>query len=113
LGATLLGLAAFQATAAEVGPGAYSPAVYESTSTDAGRLAVFPFDGPEFSIPVPGWHGSVVYGFDGKVLYVTTAERIVIPGAPGRSAVTQVPGFFRIDLDPIRVNMVPGSTEFS
>jgi hypothetical protein len=113
LGVAFLGFAAFQANTAEVGPGTYSPAVYESTSTEVGRLDVFPFDGPEFSIPVAGWHGSVVYGFDGKVIYATTAERIVNPGEPGRAAVTQVPGFFRIDLDPMRVSRVPGSTEFS
>jgi len=106
------GLAVAQISMAAALPAPYFPAVYEGVSQDSGQLIVFPFSSSKFYVPVPGLHGGIVYGSDGKAVYVTSAERREIPGAVGRFGTMSVPGLFKVDLENGRVAAVPGSTEF-
>jgi len=92
-------------------PVSYYPAVYESAQ-DSGRLIVFPLNRSKYFLPVPGLHGGVVYGSDGRTVYVTTAERREIPGGGGRLGTVAVPGLFKVDLESGHVAAISGSTEF-
>jgi hypothetical protein len=76
----------------------YAAAAYFSAGLGReSRLDVFPFDRKEFSIPLPFTLNRVVYGPDGRSLFVTAYDR---------------PGVMKIDLKPVQVTSIPGSEVF-
>jgi hypothetical protein len=66
------------------------------------RLVIFPSDRKEFSIPFPLALGYIVYGASGQSLYANAFKRI------GAKTITPLPGLFKIELNPVRVNAILG-----
>lgn len=84
----------------------YSAAVYLSGNfRGVQRLLVFPLRGARFEIPLPFDLWCLSYGPDGKVLYGASAM-IRPPNA-------ERPGFFKVEFNPTRVTLLPGSLELS
>lgn len=65
------------------------------------QLAVFPLEGKAFAIPLPFPLGAFTYSPDGKALYASAGWD---PGETGGPA-----GLLRIDFNPIRTRVIPGS----
>jgi len=95
----------------------YSAEVYRSEGflTGRQRLLVFPLGGDAVTIPLPIPLGWVEYNASGTALYVKTIQQS-LPGSravsPGAQSGTVAPGLFKIEFNPIRVSLVPGSADF-
>src|SRR5579864_5444007 len=95
------------AQGSERDPGQYSVAAYASDGFGVNsRLVIFPADRREFSIPLPLSLRYVVYGASGQSLYATAFKRL------DAKSVTTLPGLLKIDLNPVRVNALPGFDVF-
>lgn len=100
-------VSALAAQGAEPNPGQYSIAAYDSDGFGVNsRLIIFPPGRREFSIPLPLFPRYVVYGPSGQSLYATAFKRL------DAKSVTTLPGLFKIELSPVRVNAVPGFDVF-
>jgi hypothetical protein len=65
-------------------------------------LWVFPCVGKAVSVPLPFALGAIAYSPDGRAVYATAYDLL----GPAR------PGVFRIEISPVRVTEVPGSSSF-
>jgi WD40 repeat protein len=79
----------------------YRAAIYMSVAGVSQDLEVFPFDREAFRIPMPFPLDAFAYSPDGKALYAA-----VMSLGPGRP---RTPGLFKIEFNPTRVSLVPGS----
>jgi hypothetical protein len=70
------------------------------------RLMIFPADRKEFSIAIPLALGYVTYGASGESLYASAFKRL------DTKTVTQLPGLFKIEINPVRVKLLPRSDAF-
>jgi hypothetical protein len=87
--------------------GQYSVAAYASDGLDVNsRLVIFPFDRKRFSIPLPLTLRYVSYGASGQSLYATAFQRVDAKSG------TTLPGLLKIELNPGRVNALPGLDVF-
>ena len=86
-------------------PYPYKAAIYLENS-DSEAVKVFPFDGQALTIPLPLCLGRAKFGPDGKSLYGTNLTRLQpYITRPSR-------GLSRIEFNPTRANMVPGTSTF-
>jgi hypothetical protein len=96
-------------TSQQAGPGPcrYTAAAYVSDGFGVNsRLVIFPSDRRQFSIPLPLALRSLTFGARGESLYAGTFKRL------DAKTVTPMPGLFKIELNPARVNALPGSDGF-
>jgi hypothetical protein len=99
---------ALAALGAEPNPGQSIAATYASDGVGVNsRLVVFPSDGSEFTVPLPLTLRYLAYGGSGQSLYATAFKRV------DAKSFTDIPGLFRIELNPVRVSPVPGLDSFA
>lgn len=104
-------IAAFSAPkAGSVEPVSFSPASLVSRSTGEGPtesvISVFPPGGTAFDIPLTLTTRWFTYGPSGKSAYASAFKQT------GPRSFTDQRGVFKIDLDPVRVSIIPGLDAF-
>jgi WD40 repeat protein len=77
--------------------------MYVSVAGVSQALKVFPLNAAPFEIALPFPLGAFAYGPDGYAIYATS---LFDPSQPRKQ------GIFKIEFDPIRVNVIPGSVGF-
>ena len=99
---------ALSAQVAELKPDHFRVASYASDGFDVNsRLIIFPSEGKEFSVPLPATLRYVVYGASGQTVYAGAFKRL------DSKTGTHLPGLFKIELSPVRLNPLPGLDSFS
>jgi hypothetical protein len=79
---------------------------YNAATCTSSGLTIFPADGKEFSIPLPITLRYVTFGASGESLYASGFKRL------DAKTFTDMPGLFKIELNPVRVTTLPGSDTF-
>lgn len=82
-----------------VGQGSFSPAYVHVGDRNVLELTLYPADGPELTVPLPGLNASfrvIAFGPDGRSIYLPNGR-----------------GLTEIEFNPIRQTLVPGSEQFS
>jgi hypothetical protein len=96
--------------ARSVEPVSFSPAALMSRQTDGDRaelfIAVFPPGGTKFEISLPLIPRWFAYGSSGRSVYATALKET------GARSLTDLPGIFKIELDPVRVGTIQGLDAF-
>lgn len=100
----------FAPNARSVEPVSFSPASLVSRSTGDGPMetviSVFPFGGTQFDIPLSLITRWFAYGPGGRSAYATAVQQT------GPRSFIDKRGVFKIELDPVRVNSIPGLDAF-